>query len=403
LPPDWAYAAGVDYYAGDMKSYLQELREMLLDRSGKSVKAAEVARGLASRAGSPLQGLEDIRDFISKSIRLAGPSFTELPLSELSTADTTLAEGYGHAADRAILFYSMLSAAGFKPEFVLASALPPIAGITNVSSAFPLPQAFQTPLVRVTLDGQTYYLNDTDQYSKLGSTPHEGKLAIVLSTQEQEVVKAARDCQNKVETFYTLSLSDSGKTRVGISHLDYGETYNSKNRFFSELPPEERKRYHQELVSQVAQGAHPVGELSTQFQTYPGREEFTVEIDNYSVVDGKYLYFDLPFTPSVFPAGAQRRSLPLFISRDDHETIHTEIELPRGFPQIAIAPKSETLEGPDGSGQVRITASDVKGKCFITHDLETSPAIVAPKHYEAMLQVESVLGKRSSKVYLLEK
>ena len=43
--------------------------------------------------------------------------------------------------DRAILLHAMLSAAGFEPEFVLASDLPPIAGITNVALAFPLPSA----------------------------------------------------------------------------------------------------------------------------------------------------------------------------------------------------------------------------------------------------------------------
>ena len=75
----------------------------------------------------------------------AGPSFTELPLSELSDADTTLADGYGHAADRAILFHAMLAAAGFQPEFVLASDLPPIAGITNVSLSFPCPIPFNRP------------------------------------------------------------------------------------------------------------------------------------------------------------------------------------------------------------------------------------------------------------------
>src|SRR5208282_1147345 len=121
-------------------------------------------------AKSKLDALQAIRDFVAKSIRFAGPSFTTLPLSELSAADTTLTDGYGHAADRAILLHAMLRAAGFQPEFVLASGLPPIAGITNVAFSFPLPSAFQEPLVRVELDGQAYYLNDTDQYARLGST-----------------------------------------------------------------------------------------------------------------------------------------------------------------------------------------------------------------------------------------
>ena len=110
-----------------------------------------MAQSLTRQSKTRLDTVKAIRDFVAKSIREAGPSFTELPLSELSAADTTLADGYGHAADRAILLHAMLAAAGFRPEFVLASDLPPIAGITNVSLSFPLPNSFRSPLVRVAM------------------------------------------------------------------------------------------------------------------------------------------------------------------------------------------------------------------------------------------------------------
>ena len=133
LPPEWAYLAGVDYFVGDPGEYVADLNETMLDRSHQRAKAAELARQLTTRAKTRADAIQAIRDFVAKSIRLAGPSFTELPLRELSAADTTLADGYGHLADRAILLHAMLAAAGFQPEFVLASGLPPIAGITNVA------------------------------------------------------------------------------------------------------------------------------------------------------------------------------------------------------------------------------------------------------------------------------
>src|SRR2546426_811708 len=153
-------------------SYRKELNEMLLDRSGKGAKTAQMARQLTAEAKNKKEAAKAIRDFVAKSIRMAGPSFTELPLSELSAADTTLADGYGHQADQAILLHAMLAGAGFEPEFVLASGLPPIAGITNVAMSLPMPQNFQAPLVRIAVDGVLYYLNDTDQYSQLGSTSY---------------------------------------------------------------------------------------------------------------------------------------------------------------------------------------------------------------------------------------
>jgi hypothetical protein len=362
-----------------------------------------LAHQLADRAASRSEAVKAIRDYVAKNIRLAGPMFSQLPLKELSAADTTLGDGYGHLGDRAILLYAMLEAAGFQPEFVLASMLPPIAGVTNVAFSFPLPESFQTPLVRLNLEGQAVYLNDTDQYARLGSTAHDGRLAYRLAEHEYETVKAAGDCQDRTDTVYSLCVDDRGKTRLEVSHHYFGETYNAKNRYFSELPPEEKRRYFQEAVSSVAQGARPVGELVTKFDGYPGLEQFTVDIDNYGVVDGKYLYFDLPFTPSLFPAGADRRALPLFISNQRQDTVRAEIELPAGFRRVVMAPRSELLTAPDGGGQARIRAEDSAGKCVIACQFDIAPTIVPPQDYAAMLKVESALGRKSARVFLLER
>ncbi len=402
LPPEWVYLAGVSYFAGDAASYWKDLNLAMLDRAAKAAKAARTARDLAGPAKSKLEAVQAIRDFIAKSIRSAGPSFTDLPLSELSAADTTLADGYGHAADRAILCYAMLKAAGFEPDFVLASGLPPISGITNVTASFPLPQTFQSPLVKVSIDGAAFYLNDTDQYARLGTTAHDGRLAILLSSQAVETIRAAKDCEDKTQTVYTLSLTDAGKTQVGISRHYFGTEYNAKRRFFSELPPEERRRYFQEIVSGVTQGAQPMGDLTTQFDTYPGTEQFAVQVDNYAVVDGKYLYFDLPFTPSLLPVGTDHRALPLFISRHNENTVRTEIELPANFKQVVIAPGGSELTEPDGGGIARTTSKNEAGKFVLTHDFETWPTIIDPKDYAQLLKIESTLGRRSARVFLLQ-
>jgi len=403
LPPPWVYSPCVLYYVGGLHTYLKDLNDAMLDRSQKRTQAAEMALQLTKTAKSRLEAVQAIRDFVAKSIRLAGPSFTDLPLTELSGADTTLAEGYGHAADRAILLHAMLAAAGFQPEFVEASIYPPIAGITNVALSFPMPDSYAAPLVRIQLEGENYYLNDTDQYARLGSTSYDGRLGFVLSTQACELIKAAKNCEDKTDTAYTLTVSDSGQTRIGVTRHYYGGGYGGKNRYFSELPPEERRRYYQEIVSGMAQGARPVGDLITQFDTYPGLEQYTVEIDNYSVVDGRYLYFDLPFTPSLFPAGADRRALPVYISSRSENTVRTEIELPAAFRRVVIAPGSENLSEPDGGGTARIACAASADKIVLTDDFELSPAIISPRDYSALLQVESVLGRKSSTVFLLEK
>lgn len=401
LPPEWTYNPGVSYFVGDVNDYYRELQKTLLDRAGKNSQAAARARQLTSSATNRMESLKIIRDFIVKSIRLAGPGFSELPLSELSAAATTLADGYGHLADRAILFHAMLAAAGFKPEFVLASDLPPIASIAGVVKHFPLPQNFQYPLVRVVVDGQPYYLNDTDQYAQPGTTAHAHRLALALATRAIVEIKPAKNCDEHSETLYTLALDKDGQAQIGVTRRYFGSDFNGRNRYFSELPPEERRRYYQQVVSGVAQGARPMGDLVTKFDAYPGTEQYSVTVDNYAVVDGKYLYFDLPFTPSLFPAGADKRELPLFIANGSRSRISTEISLPPEFRRRVIAPPGKKLSAA-GGGTARVTATDAAGKILLTHELETTPAIVAAADYPTLLKAESALRQKSSRAFLLQ-
>lgn len=401
LPPQWTYSPGVSFFIGDANDYYRELQRTMLDRAARSAQAAATARQLAGSAASRLEALKAIRDFIAKSIRLAGPSFTELPLSDLSDADTTLADGYGHLADRAILFDAMLSAAGFKPEFVLASGLPPVAAISGMVKNFPLPQDFQYPLVRVMLDGQPYYFNDTDEYSEPGTTSHAGRLGLALAGRVIEEIKPAKNCDEKSETSYTINLTKDGQAQIGITRRYFGSDYNGKNRYFSELPPEERRRYYQEIVSGVAQGARPVGDLVTRFDTYPGIEQYSVTVDHYAVADGKYLYFDLPFIPSLFPIGADTRVLPLFIDYASRNRIDTEITLPPEFQKLVIAPSGRKLKAA-GGGEARVTVAEAGGKFDLTQELETTPAIIPPGDYSKLLEAESSLREKSARAFLLE-
>jgi len=174
------------------------------------------------------------------------------------------------------------------------------------------------------------------------------------------------------------------------------------NKFFSELPPEERRRYYQEAVSKVAQGARPAGDLKTDFGVYPGKEEFAVEIDHYAVVDGRYLYLDLPYALNLFPTYTDRHTLPLFIKDDRRETFHAEIELPAGFRHVVIAPRSQTFTAPDGAGGVRVSAAVSGTRWSVTQELSAMPSVVSPQDYGALLSLESSLENKSSRLLLLE-
>ena len=403
LPPEWLYRAGVAYFVGDPSAYFAELQRTLLDRAGHSARAQDLARKLTVTAKTKLDAVKAVRDYVSSSIRSAGPSFTELPLNELSDADTTLADGYGHDADRAILLHAMLSAAGFKPEFVLGSPEPSIDSLRQIATTFPFPHEFQTVLVKVQVGDESYYCNDTDQYARLGATSHDGNMGITLADQTVGTIAAAHGAENRLAENYRMTLDDTGKVRMEIQREYSGAAYGEKNKFFSELPPEERRRYFQEAISQVAQGARPVGDLKTDFNGYPGVEQFSVEIDHYAVVDGEYLYFDLPYTLHLFPAYTDRHTLPLMINAAHRETVHTEIELPTGFSRVVIAPRSQDLVVPSGAGNVHVSAKVAGRDWSVTQELSAKPSVIAPQDYPGLLSVESALENKSSRLLLLER
>jgi transglutaminase-like putative cysteine protease len=402
LPPEWNFQAGVSYFAGDAANYWKSLSEAMLEHAEHAASAGAMAKQLTGPAKTRLEALKAIRNFIAENIRLAGPSFTDLPLRELSDADTTLSDGYGHSADCAILYYAMLKAAGFQPELVMASGLPPVAGLAKVARSFPLPNDFQSPLVKVSVDGQDYYFNDTDQYAQLGTTTSNGRLALALANQKLFTVRVPDGFANRIVTDYAVSLDQEGQAQIEIERWFYGQTYNDNNEFFSELPPEQREHYFQEAVSRVAQGARPVSGLTTKFDTYPGLEKFTVQLDNFAVADGKYFYFHLPFTGSLFDALADHRALPLFVPEADENDFRAEIQLPAGYRETGIAPKNEKLVAPGGS-EARVTHTDAGGKCIITEEFETKPGIIKPREYADLLNIQSALGQKSATTFLLER
>jgi hypothetical protein len=90
----------------------------------------------------------------------------------------------------------------------------------------------------------------------------------------------------------------------------------------------------------------------------------------------------------------------MLVPQGTKNTVRVVVNMPPDFPKVLIAPKSEHYAA--GAGTARLTTLDTPGGCVITEEFETAPAIVSPENYQAMLNVESALDRKSSKVFLLE-
>ena len=175
--------AAVGYFIGDAAAYYQDLHDVLLNRSGKSAKAAELARQLAAaKTADRLEAVTAIRDFVAKSIRDAGPV-----VHRTAVGGTV---GRRHHAGGRIRPHggprhsAACHADGRRVPAGIRAGLGPAAdrGHHQRRAELPLPHNFSAVLVRVAVDGQTYYLNDTDEYAHLGATAYDGRLAVDPAT-----------------------------------------------------------------------------------------------------------------------------------------------------------------------------------------------------------------------------
>ncbi len=399
LPPWWSMAPTVFASTGSWTDYARTVNAALVKAATDQTRAAELGHELAEGAGNDTpKKLVAIRDWVARNIREAGPDLDQLPLASITPADKTLADGYGNSADRAVVLYALLQAAGFEPEYVLASYQSPLESLQDPLVKVPDPENLGDTLVRVKTPRGWVYLNDTGQYATLGATPHDGYPALVPGTGRFEPVRALPGRSDRSVIRYDVKVDENGTARITRIREFHGDRYEGQNHRFSEMPPEERSRYHQELVGSLSRAARPVGELETDFSSYPGTETFTVQVDRWAVRDGSFLYMTLPDAlGNVLGLRGNTRRHPLYRSYPRRATIHTTIHLPGNFHTVVMAPaRDEAIDwqGP-GGGSVGVStevhkrpaepgAPQVLG---ITQSIDLPPAVIPADDYDQLVEL----------------
>lgn len=406
LPPWWSFNAYVLASAGSWPSYAATLSNALCAAAAGQAKAAAKAKELTAGLDTAAARAKAIRDFVARSIRSAGPSFTALPLSSITPADKTLADGYGYTADRAVLLYSMLDAAGMNPAFVLASWLPKVgpasAPLIDTAQRWP----FDAMLVRVRVGGDDVYLNDTHQYAELGTTSHDQQPALDIAAGAIITVAAAPGREDRSEQDIDITVAENGDAVIKKTIRKYGTEFAEFHQHFAELSPEERRRYYQETVSGVAQAAKPVGDLVTKYDVYPGVEEFTVSVEKFAVRDGDYLYFAVPVNlANLLLLRADTRDNPLYWDDARRMNVTVNITLPEGFDDIELAPPDVEWTAPADAGTivVKTTRGDNAATLSIAHDINLKPAIIPADDYSALLDINRTLSHQRMQTILVGK
>jgi len=304
------------------------------------------------------------------------------------------------------VIYSMLKSLGYEPEYVLASDLPCISSVIGEIYWTPKFGFFNSVLVRVKFGKEYIYLNDTNQYAELGSTPHENKLAILAGTGEELRIIPAK--KTKGEVFYEITLSDSGQAKITKRTTFYGNEYTANKMKFEEMTPELRNRYYQELVASISQSAKPEGELLTNFSQYPGTEKFTVTVDKYAVRDGKLLYLNLPEALNgIVQTASRKRENPLYAPREIDIDKEFTIFMPPGYNGMSICPSSDIIDFPGQGGSVidvNSAEKQVNGRsaCIISQKIDLKPFIYSKSQYDYLMKINEKISHPRMRSLLVE-
>lgn len=408
LPPAWSMAPAVLVSAGDLADYSETVFAAL---SG----AAETDGNIKTRAAKIIAGADDdaaricaLRDYVAINIRPAGPSLSRLPLSTVTPAPTTLADGYGNTADRAVVLYALLEAAGLKPAFILAwQSDPRVASLRAPLLNCPQRRLFDTVLIRVATKDGPVYLNDADQYAAPGTTPFAGKLGLAAGGKTVTIQPLpGREGRSLIE--YAIQIRENGDARVTRTRTYCGTAFGSFHRRYAEMPPEERRRHHRRMLTALSQSAEPDGELVTKYDTYPGVERFTAMIHRFAVRDGKYCYFTLPRAMTgTLPADADTRSNPLLHPRRLRREVIYRVELPASVTAVRMVPDDLAWRGPAGLGRIEsesgVDTSENGGPVItIRRRASLDPAVLPAARYAEVLEIDRRLAHPSARTITVE-
>lgn len=396
LPPWWYISKGFLVSDGNWKDYAQEVLAVFNKNADGQFSAADKVRELTSNTRDPREKIRAIRNFIEKNIRRTGPSFVSIPLEALTPADVTLKEGYGNSADKAVLYATMLKAAGLEPEYVIASSAPRATNIEDPRLTCPQRDIFSYVLVRVSINGVPVYLNDTDQYAHLGATRHDRRPGLCLTDGSILRIEAATTCDDRLVTEYDVVFDEDGNAKITQKRTFYGTYYQVYKKQYEEMPPEERKRHHLEMVSDIARGAEKDGELTTEFSVYPGTESFSVNVDNYAVRDGKFFYFTLPQElGNVLGLAADERTNPLYWENAKRRTYITRVTLPDSIQSCEMLPENLIWRAPNDAGEISMTTqynSEQPTLITLTREIDLRPAVIPADEYGCLLDMNRQLS-----------
>jgi len=323
-----------------------------------------------------------LRDWMSKHVRVRGPSLYELPLEQqLTDPATVVKERYATRLDYVRTLCALLKGAGIEADIVFASSL------RGDDERYP--SAYSAALCRV----GGMFLGTENEYSPLGTTDYDGCWYLDPATGEEAVVKVQKpELASRIECDRILTVRPNGAVDFDYAWRGYGEI-GAWRRHFAEILPEMRSRLFQQYLGSLAQSASATSELVTDVESYPAEMKFSCFIPDYAVVADETVSLEIPpFEFGLKLSGGVRKS-PVGVSAAEDGISRRTVIFPEGYAKIENLPESFAVCNPLDSreiwSEVKVTSEVTDNRLKVTIeqiDHRHEQRVIPPEYFPQLLE-----------------
>lgn len=328
--------------------------------------------------------LQDIRNWLAKYVKIAGPGLYELPVGlQLTDPEVVLKERYATRLDYIRTMCALLRGAGYEADVVFAAndADEPEEVRARIKYGKPNVRAFNLPLCRVRereggflgFGGETRecFIGTENQYAPIGPTAYEGCDYFDPACGEFGTVTVPApefsDCEEERSEY---AIRENGAVDLTVENLTYGSGVGGFRKTYAEMLPEIRSRRYQAILGGIAQAASATSELETDTESYPARRKFSCFIPDFATVQGDAITIQIPPLVSSIPSciGTARQT-PFAVAAADVERETVTIRFPEGYTEVETLPKPCMFANP-------LNPSDVWQSAGVSTKIEDGALVV---------------------------
>lgn len=340
--------------------------------------------------------VREIRDWMARHVKLAGPGLYEVPLGlQLTDPAVVLKERYATRLDYVRTLCALLRGAGHEADVVLAAdnANEPDILRNRDKHEKPNVRAFDTALCRVRVreggflgfggETKTCYLGTENEHSPLGPTAYAGSDAFDPATGAFEIVTVPdADFRDRTGETSEYLVREDGAVDLTVVSSIWGSGVGGFRKRYAEILPEDRSRLYQAILGGVAQAASATRELEADVEGYPATQRFSCYVPDFATVAGdtNTITLQLPALVSSIPTFTGRaRQTPFAVGAADAESEEVTVRFPVGYTQAEHLPEPFAFAAPGDPSRTWLVSSVTSrvegGALVVTIRREVMPRI----------------------------